>query len=77
MKTDYIRTTLKEAQANLDELCVAVVSNRDIVIIKRPKGTDAALVAAGELSALIETLYLLGSRRNAARLFAALERANS
>jgi antitoxin YefM len=66
---------MKEAQAKFDELCDAAVDNRKIVIIKRPIGPDVALLAADELSSLIETSYLLRSRRNAARLFAALERA--
>jgi antitoxin YefM len=74
MKTTYIRTTISEAQAHLDEFCDAVVCNRKVVIIKRPIGADVALVAADELSGLIETLYLLRSPRNARRLFTALKR---
>jgi antitoxin YefM len=74
MKANYIRTTVKEAQANFQKLCDAAVSNRDVVIIKQPTGPDVALVAADELSSLIETSYLLESPRNAARLVAALER---
>lgn len=75
MKTNYIQITLKKAQANFHELCDAAASHRDVIIIKRPKGANVALVAADELSGLIETLYLLGSQKNAARLFAALRRA--
>jgi antitoxin YefM len=74
MKTKHVRT-LKEAQANFGELCNAVASSRNVVIIKRPTGPDVALVAADELASLFETLYLLRSPRNAARLFAALKRA--
>jgi antitoxin YefM len=75
MKSNYVTTTLKEAQANFGSLCNAVVSNHDVVIIKRPTGPDVALVAAHELSGLTETLYLLRSSRNAARLLGALHRA--
>jgi antitoxin YefM len=74
MKTNYIRITLKEAQANIDDLCNVAASNRDVVIIKRPKGPDVALVAADDLSSLIETLYLLRSPMNATRLLTALKR---
>ena len=74
MKTTYIRTTLKQAQANLDELCSRVVSKQEVAIIKRPAGPDVALIAAHELSGLIETIYLLKSPKNAARLLTALER---
>ena len=77
MKTRYVKIPLKEAQANLAELCKVVVSNREVVIIKRPAGPGVALLAAGELSSLIETLYLLGSPKNAARLVSALNRAHA
>ena len=75
MNTKPTRVTLKEAQANLNELCNAAVSNRNAIVIKRPKGPDVALIAADELSSLNETLYLLSSPRNRARLLAALKRA--
>jgi antitoxin YefM len=75
MKTNYIQVTLKEAQAHLDEICSAATSKRDIIIIKQRARPDVALLAAGELSSLNETLYLLSSYRNAARLIAALGRA--
>ncbi|HKB66143.1 MAG TPA: type II toxin-antitoxin system Phd/YefM family antitoxin [Pyrinomonadaceae bacterium] len=72
MKTKYIRVTLKQAQDHLGEICNAATSKRDVIIIKRPAGPDVALLAAGELSGLIETLYLLGSPKNAVRLVNAL-----
>ena len=75
MKTKYIEISLNQAQANLAELCDAVISKREIAIIKRPGGLEVALLAASELSALVETLYLLGSPRNAVRLVRALRRA--
>lgn len=74
MKTNYFRITLKEAQANFEELCSKAATNREVIIIKRTKGPDVALVAADELSALIETLYLLRSPGNTARLLSALKR---
>jgi antitoxin YefM len=77
MKTNYIRTSLKEARANFSELCNKVVADGDVVIIKRHGRDDVALVAADELSGLIETLYLLSSPRNARRLFTALKRVRS
>lgn len=45
------------------------------MIIKRRDGEDVALIAADELSSLIETAYLLRSRANAQRLLDALGRA--
>ena len=75
MKTNQLQVSFKAAQANFDQLCNAVISNRESIIIKRPGGANVALLAANELSALMETLYLLESPRNAARLVAAMKRA--
>lgn len=76
IKTKYREIALNEAQAKLDKICDAAVTTRQVVIIKRSVGPDVALLAAGELSALIETLYLLRSPRNVVRLITALNRAH-
>lgn len=60
------------ARANLARLLDEVTDNREIVIIRRRKGEDAALIAASELSSLLETAYLLRSPANAERLLTAL-----
>jgi len=72
-----IQTTYTNARANLAKLCDEVAENREIVIINRRGNEDVALVAADELSSLIETAHLLRSPRNAQRLLAALNRARS
>ena len=59
------------------KLCNEVAANREIVIINRRGNEDVALVAADELSSLIETAHLLRSPKNAQRLLAALNRARS
>jgi antitoxin YefM len=46
-------------------------------MINRRGNEDVALVAANELSSLLETAHLLRSPRNARRLLAALARAKS
>jgi antitoxin YefM len=66
-----------DAQVNLDQLCDQVVETGEAVIIIRPDGKNVALVAESELSGLIETLYLLRSPANAARLTTALERSRT
>lgn len=66
-----------DAQVNLGELCDRVVETGEAVIITRPDGKNVALVSEAELSSLLETLYLLRSPANAARLTAALERSKS
>lgn len=72
-----IQTTYTTARANLAKLCDEVTENNRIVIISRRGRHDVAMIAADELSGLLETLHLLRSPKNAERLFTALERAKS
>ena len=70
-----IEITYTQARDTLARLLDEVTQDREIVIIKRRDGEDAALIAADELSSLIETAYLLRSPANAKRLLEALGRA--
>ena len=72
-----IQTTYTSARANLARLCDEVTENNRIVIISRRGRHDVAMIAADELSGLLETLHVLRSPRNAERLFTALERAKA
>ena len=67
-----IHTTYTAARANLAALCDRATQDRETVIIKRRGAEDVALIAADELSSILETLHLLRSPANAERLFAAL-----
>jgi antitoxin YefM len=71
------QTTYSNARANLAALLDEVTANRGIVIINRRGAEDVALVAASELSSLLETAHLLRSPKNAERLLTALNRAKS
>ena len=70
-----IRTTYTHARAHLAALCDEVTANREVVIIHRHGAEDVALIAAEELSGLLETAHLLRSPKNAQRLLTALARA--
>ena len=70
-----IQTTYTHARANLAALCDEVTANREVVIIHRRGAGDVALIAAEELSGLLETAHLLRSPKNAERLLTALARA--
>jgi antitoxin YefM len=70
-----IQTTYTHARANLATLCDEVTANREVVIIHRHGAEDVALIAAEELSGLLETAHLLRSPKNAERLLTALARA--
>lgn len=69
-----VQMTYSQARANLARLLDQVTSDREIVVIRRRKGEDVALVAADELSSLLETAHLLRSPANARRLLTALAR---
>ena len=71
------QTTYTKARANLATLCDRVVENRDIVIISRRGRGDVALIAADELSSILETLHLLRSPKNANRLLSTLKDAKA
>jgi antitoxin YefM len=70
-----VETTYTEARQNLARLLDRVSENREVVYITRRTRQRVALVAADELSSLLETAHLLRSPRNASRLLAALRRA--
>ena len=54
-----IHTTYTQARAKLAALCDAVTDNREVVIIRRRRAEDVALVSAAELDSLMETAHLL------------------
>lgn len=70
-----VETTYSKARQNLADLLDSVTDDREVVIIRRRRGEDAALIAASELVGLMETAHLLRSPANAQRLLEALGRA--
>jgi antitoxin YefM len=70
-----IQTTYTQARAQLASLLNEVTDNREVVIIQRRGADDVAMIAADELTSLLETAHLLRSPANAERLLAALARA--
>jgi antitoxin YefM len=70
-----VETTYSQARQNLAKLLDSVTQDREIVIIHRRGGEDAAVLAASELTSLLETAHLLRSPKNAERLLDALGRA--
>lgn len=70
-----IQTTYTHARAQLANLLNEVTDNREVVIIQRRGAEDVAMIAADELTSLLETAHLLRSPANAERLLAALARA--
>src|SRR5260370_26950543 len=70
-----IDTTYTQLRDKLASVLDKVVEDQEIVIVRRRRGGDVALVPADELAGLMETAHLLRSPRNARRLLTALRRA--
>jgi antitoxin YefM len=70
-----IQTTYTQARAGLAQLLNQVTHNREVVLIQRRGEEEVAMIAASELTSLMETAYLLRSPANAKRLLSALGRA--
>lgn len=70
-----VERTYTEARATLARLLDRVTNDREVVFIRRRGREKVALVAADELTSLLETAHLLRSPTNAARLLTALRRA--
>ncbi len=70
-----IERSYSQARAELASLMDKAVDDRETVIIERRGRPAVALIAADELRSMEETLHLLRSPANAARLLAALGRA--
>lgn len=70
-----VETTYSSLRANLASVMDRVTNDREVVIVRRKRGSPVAMIPADELSGLLETAHLLRSPRNAERLMAALKSA--
>ncbi|MCO4099888.1 MAG: type II toxin-antitoxin system Phd/YefM family antitoxin [Gemmatimonas sp.] len=70
-------TTYSHLREHLAEVWDEVESSQEPVILQRRGHEDLALIPAAELKSLQETAHLLRSPKNAARLLAALTRAET
>jgi antitoxin YefM len=70
-----VETTYTQLREQLASVLDRVVDDREVVIVRRKTGKDVALIAADELSGLLETTHLLRSPKNAQRLRSAMRRA--
>lgn len=66
-----------ELRAKLASYMDAVCDTRDALIVTRQNARSVVLLSADEYESLMETLHLLQSPRNAARLLSAIEDADA
>jgi antitoxin YefM len=67
-----VETTYTALRAGLAGFLDQVTDDREVVFVRRRGARDVAIVAADELSSLMETAHLLRSPKNAQRLFESL-----
>lgn len=67
-----VETTYTALRAGLAGFLDQVTDDREVVFVRRRGARDVAIVAADELSSLMETAHLLRSPKNAERLFEAI-----
>lgn len=70
------QTNYTSLRQNLASILDEVIEDRGYIIVSRSGKEDVAILAASELSNLMETVHLLKSPANARKLFAAMERAD-
>lgn len=69
-----VDVTYSKARSSLASLWDEAVDNREEIIMHRRGKESVSLIPTAELRSLQETLHLLSSPRNAARLLAAIAR---
>jgi len=65
--------TYSDARENLKAVLDKVVADRAPTLITRQRGENVVLISASEWAGMEETLHLLSSPANAARLLAAVK----
>ena len=72
---ESLETTYTQLRGKLSSLLDRVATDQEVVIVRRKRGRDVALIPADELAAIMETAHLLRSPKNADRLLRAFRRA--
>ena len=65
--------TYSEARANLKDVMDRVVSDRTQVVVTRQKSEAVVMMSLADWNAIEETMHLLSTRSNAARLRGSIE----
>lgn len=70
------QTNYTNLRQNLASILDESIADRSVIIVTRQGKEDVAILAADELSNILETLHLFRSPANAQKLLAAMERAD-
>ena len=66
-------TTYSNFRRNLKSFLDMVLSTRSPLFVSRSKGEDVVVISKSDYESMQESLYLLGSSKNAERLFKGIE----
>lgn len=66
-------TTYSNFRRNLKSFLDMVLNTRSPLFVSRSKGEDVVVLSKSDYESMQETLYLLGSSKNAERLFKGIE----
>ena len=64
-------------KANLESYLDCVENNQETLLVKRKIGEGTVILSLDEYNAMIETMHLLGSRKNANRLYESIQQMKS
>ena len=71
------QTNYTNLRQNLASILDEAIADRSVIVVTRQGKEDVAILAADELSNILETLHLFRSPANAQKLIAAMERADA
>lgn len=68
-----IATNYSELRADLKRILDEVEENNETVVIKRKSGKGSVIISLEDYNSMMETMHLLNSKKNAARIFESIE----
>jgi len=72
-----IAANFTEFRTSLKSYLDSVENDKETLIIKRKSGKGAVIISLDEYNSIMETLHLLSSKKNAARLYESIEQMKS
>jgi antitoxin YefM len=72
-----IAANFTEFRTSLKGYLDSVENDKETLIIKRKTGKGAVIISLDEYNSIMETLHLLSSKNNAARLYESIEQMKS
>ena len=72
-----IAANYSEFRTGLKNYLDSVEDDNEILVIKRKSGKGAVMISLEEYNSIMETVYLLSSKKNADRLYESLEQLKS